>query len=173
MKWVDLEFQGTIAYFGESVEPYIYSDSLDFMQRYKYPNETQWALITAMENVLSHIETGVDVEQDGYPAGFSEACEIILVNGQEIIKERAISSLTVAQHETLSMESSARIKEQWTKSAIETLARSHKKAGVDLNRDYQVGSYVTFQRLKTHIDQQNVLAEAGEQTKGSGFDVEL
>ena len=173
MKWVDLEFLGTYAYYGENNDPFIFSDIPQAMFNFGYPNETRWKLITTLDAVLSHIVSGVEVNQEAYVRGFVDSCEIALLDGQNIVKRQAVSKMSIDGGSAPDAEVTAKTKSIWVKSAIETLARGHKKTGLELNRSYQIGSYQTHQKLCAVIEMHRDNQLTNSTNKGSGINVEF
>ena len=173
MKWVDLEFLNTYVYFDKGKEPVVFSDIPQAMSDYRYPRETQWRLITSLDCVMSHIESGVDVNQGSYVQGFVDSCEETLQSAQSITKHQAILAMSNDHLEKVSPLKAADLKERWVKGAIEKLAQRHKRSGLDLNHRYQVGSYNAYQRLKKTIDQHIEHNASQSQGKGSKLDVEF
>lgn len=172
MKWVDLEFLGTYAYYGDKSDPFIFSEIPQAMNNFSYPNETRWKLITTLNAVISHINSGVEVNQEAYVKGFVDSCEIAMLDAQDIAKRQAVSKMSIEVDLAPDARATAKTKSIWVKSAIQTLARGHKKSGLNLDRCYQIGSYQAHEELceviEMHRDNQLNIST----NKGSGLDVE-
>ncbi len=172
MNWVDLEFMGTYAYYGKNSDPFIYSDIPRAMVDFGYPNETRWKLITMLNTALSHVGSGAKVNQVAYARGFADSCEMVIAGAENIVKRQAISQMSIGSGSIPNPEITATTKSLWVKSAIQTLAKQHKKSGLILDRSYQVGSYHAHQKLRAVIEMHRDSQLANSELEGSSLDVE-
>lgn len=170
MNTVNFGFLHTSVHFSDTEEPYLITDIPEIMELNNYPNELKWSLVTMANCVLTHVKAGVDVGSQAYINGLNDACETALSRGEGIIKEMAIKKMSGEGEEILLDNIADEIKGTWSKSSITLLAKSHQKAGMDLQaRAYQVGLYEAFLDLENHVQQQRHL----DQAKGNEFNADF
>ena len=146
MRSVNLGFMGTtIHYGGSDGGVYATSDIAALIDEHNYPKETQWGLVTLLATVVNHANSGVDITAHNYKAGAQNTYLTIMATASDIVKDKAIASLSGSSSEKLDSDEFQKVTEQWSRSLFKTLAESHKGQGVDVaDRAYKVGLFNTF-----------------------------